>query len=108
MKRPASPVMRAICIYLMVFGVIGFLLPSQSMAAQQQSDPSFMHGLGKMIDGLVLEWPKTVLEGTLAGPPVVGTLMAALGGLASASQKTVSGLMEMSAGFDPWGTKRKP
>ncbi len=81
--------------------------PAVFAAEEQQADPSFLHGLGKMIDGLVLEFPKTVLEGTLAGPPVVGTVLAALGGIASAGQKTFSGLMEMSAGFDPWGTKRK-
>ena len=81
--------------------------PAAFAAEEQQADPSFLHGLGKVIDGVVLEFPKTVLEGTLAGPPVVGTVLAALGGIASAGQKTFSGLMEMSAGFDPWGIKRK-
>lgn len=84
-----------------------FAISPIAFAADEQPDPSFLHGLGKVIDGVVLEFPKTVLEGTLAGPPVVGTVLAALGGLASAGQKTISGLMEMSAGFDPWGTKRK-
>lgn len=81
--------------------------PSGALAAEQQPDPSFLHGLGKVIDGMVLEFPKNVLEGTLDGPPVVGTVLGALGGAARASQKTFEGLMEMSAGFDPWGGKRK-
>jgi len=91
----------AVILLLLAFSPVAFA------AEEQQSDPSFLHGLGKVIDGVVLEFPKTVLEGTLAGPPVVGTVLAALGGIASAGQKTFSGLMEMSAGFDPWGIKRK-
>ncbi len=75
--------------------------------AAEQSDPSFLHGVGQVIDGLVLEFPKTVLDGTLEGPPVVGTVFGALAGVVRAGQKTVGGILEMSAGFDPWGTKRK-
>ena len=86
----------------------GILLafPSGVSAEEPQRDPSFLHGLGKMIDGIVLELPKNMLEGTLDGPPVVGTLLGALGGIARAGQKTVSGFLEMGAGFDPWGAKR--
>ena len=82
------------------------LFPAVLQAAEQKSDPSFLHGLGKMIDGVVLEFPKNVLEGTLDGPPVVGTVLGGLGGIIRASQKTVAGFIEMGAGFDPWGTKR--
>ena len=89
------------------FLIVLFFLPARVWAAEEQADPNFLNGLGKAIDGLVLELPKTVLEGTLAGPPVVGTVMGALGGIARAGQKTFAGFMEMSAGFDPWGTKRK-
>ena len=85
----------------------GLLLGAATPAlAEQQAEPSFLHGLGKTIDGLVLELPKTVLEGTLDGPPVLGTAFGVLGGMARAGQKTVAGILEMSAGFDPWGTKR--
>lgn len=87
--------------------VLLFVFPTIGLSAEQKADPSFMRGLGKTLDGVVLELPKTILEGTLAGPPVVGTVMGALGGAARALQKTFSGLAEMSAGFDPWGTKRK-
>ena len=82
------------------------MAPTVLLAAQQNPDPSFLHGLGKMIDGVVLEFPKNVLEGTLDGPPVVGTVFGALGGIIRASQKTVAGFVEMGAGFDPWGAKR--
>lgn len=76
-------------------------------AAQQQSEPSFLHGVGQMVAGLLFELPKTALEATLAGPPVVGTAIGLLAGAAQAARKTVGGFVEMSAGFDPWGTKRK-
>ena len=89
--------------------IVSFFVFSSPVLAEEKpaADPSFLHGVGKTIDGLVLEFPKTVLEGTLAGPPVVGTVLGALGGIARAFQKTFAGLMEMSAGFDPWGAKRK-
>lgn len=77
------------------------------VSAEQQSDPSFLHGVGQVLDGLVLTLPKTVLEATLAGPPVVGTAIGLLAGAARAVQKTVGGVVEMSSGFDPWGTKRR-
>ena len=87
--------------------MIGSLLWAAPVAAaEQKADPSFLHGVGQVIDGLVLEFPKTVLDGTLEGPPVVGTVFGALAGVVRAGQKTVGGMLEMSAGFDPWGTKR--
>ncbi len=66
-----------------------------------------MHGAGQVVDGVLLELPKTVLEGTLEGPPVVGTLVGALAGVVRAAQKTAAGIAEMAEGFDPWGSKRK-
>jgi hypothetical protein len=76
-------------------------------AGEQQSDPSFLHGVGKVLDGLILELPKTALEATLEGPPVVGTAIGILAGAARAGQKIVGGVVEMSAGFDPWGAKKR-
>ncbi len=59
-----------------------------------------------MIAGLAFELPKTVLDSTLSGPPVVGTLMGMLAGAIRALQMTVGGLKEISDGFDPWGIKQ--
>ena len=90
-----------------IFAIV-FACPLLSVAAAEpKPDPSFMHGLGQSVDGAVLELPKAILEGTLAGPPIVGTVMGALGGSVKALQTIVAGFIEMSAGFDPWGTKRK-
>ena len=91
----------------LIASVVGFLLFVAPVQAAQQADPSFLHGVGQVIDGLVLEFPKTVLEGTLEGPPVVGTLVGVLAGAVRAAQKTAAGIAEMAEGFDPWGSTRK-
>ena len=77
-----------------------------SAAADTKVEPSVMHGLGQVIGGLIVELPKTVLDATLTGPPVVGTAVGLLAGTARALQKTVGGIVEMATAFDPWGTKR--
>ena len=75
-------------------------------AAETQSDPSFLHGVGQVIAGVLFELPKTVLDATLTGPPVAGTLVGVLAGTARALQTTAAGVVEMAAGFNPWGIKR--
>ena len=78
-----------------------------SVAAEPQADPSFLHGVGQVVAGVIFEFPKTVLDATFTGPPVVGTAVGILAGTARALQVTVSGLVEMASSFDPWGAKRK-
>ena len=70
------------------------------------AEPSVRHGLGRVVAGSIFEWPKTILEATFDGPPVVGTMIGVLAGAARATQEIVGGVLEMGAGFDPWGTKR--
>ena len=89
-------------------GALGILLlVGCSVASAESSDPSFLHGVGQVIAGVLFELPKTVLSATLDGPPVVGTAVGLLAGTARALQMTVGGVAEMAAGFDPWGTKRR-
>ncbi len=97
---------RVVTLYRVAL-VLSFLLmrPLAARAATQR-DPSFLHGVGQVIAGLVFELPKTVLDATLSEPPVVGTLVGLLAGTANAVRTTVGGLVEMSQGFDPWGTKK--
>ena len=76
-------------------------------AAATTSEPNFLHVVGQVIAGLVFELPKTVLEATLNGPPVVGTVVGLLAGTARALQTTVGGVVEMAAGFDPWNAKKR-
>ena len=78
---------------------------ASAAAAEPKRDPSFTHGLGQVIWGLTFELPKTVLEATMTGPPVVGTAVGLLAGASGAIQKTIEGLVEMAAGFNPFGTK---
>jgi len=96
---------RQAAVWLLACGVILSLSPRA--AAATKDEPSFMHGLGQVVAGVVLELPKTVLDATFSGPPVVGTAVGLLAGTARALQVTVGGVVEMAAGFDPWGTKRK-
>ena len=96
------------------FGLIGgflgavLLVPAASGAAEAKPEPSFMHGVGQVVGGLIFELPKTTLEATLDGPPVVGTAVGLLAGTARALQKVAGGLVGMAASFDPWGAKRRP
>ena len=76
-------------------------------AAEQQPEPSVLHGLGQVVWGVTMELPKTVLDATLSEPPVVGTVVGLLAGVSRALQKTVGGVVEMAVAFDPWGTKRR-
>ena len=75
--------------------------------ASQAEEPNFWHGTRDVVDGLLLELPYAVVDGTLAGPPIAGTLIGLLGGTARAFERVFSGLGEMSAAFDPWETKRR-
>ena len=83
------------------------LMAAHTLAfAMAQSEPNFLHGVGQVVAGLVFELPKTVLDATLTGPPIAGTVVGLLAGTARALQTTVGGLVEMAAGFDPWGAKK--
>ena len=84
------------------------LLAWPSAAAEPPSDPSLTHGAGEVAGGLLVEFPKTVVQATLENPPVIGTAVGALAGAARALQRTVGGLVEMARGFDPWGAKKTP
>jgi hypothetical protein len=85
--------------------IVAVLVLLSTPAAAAQDEPSFLHGAGQVVAGLLFELPKTVLDATLNGPPVVGTAVGLLGGVARALQTTVGGVVEMAAGFHPWGTR---
>ena len=72
-----------------------------------ERNPSLLHGLGQVVKGLVFEFPKTVLDATLSGPPIVGTSVGILAGAAAMMRVTFAGLQEMVRGFDPWGIKHE-
>ena len=87
------------------FFAFGLLLLTSPCSAEEQ-DPSFLHGAGQVIWGVVFELPKTVLDATMTGPPVVGTAVGLLAGFSQAVQKTVGGVVEMAGGFKPFGHKK--
>ena len=78
-----------------------------SVAAETQSaEPNFMHGVGQVVGGVLIELPKTVIDATMTGPPIVGTIVGLFAGTARALQVTAAGVVEVSQGFNPWGTKK--
>lgn len=82
-------------------------LASPAACAQQPHEPSFRHGLGRAIWGLIFELPKTTLDATLTEPPVLGTLVGLLAGTMNALRITGEGLQEMAVGFNPWGMSKR-
>ena len=75
-------------------------------AAPQAPRPNFYHGLQVLLGGLFLEYPRTIWEATVDGPPIAGTAVGLIAGLTEASGAVLRGFAEMAQGFDPWGTKR--
>lgn len=75
-------------------------------ADEPPRDPSFVHGAGEVVMGLVVEFPETVIDATLTGPPVAGTLVGIFAGVSQALRRVTAGAVEMAQGFDPWGSKR--
>ena len=105
MRRPAR-----------AFGFVGLirlswctimLMAAAPVFAATQAEPSVWHGIAKVVGGMIFELPRTVIEATSEGPPVVGTMVGLLAGTARAFQTTVGGLVEISTAFDPWGSKRR-
>ena len=76
-------------------------------AAEAAREPSVVHGAGQVVKGLVVELPKGVLQGTVDGPVVVGTMVGLLGGAVRALQVTAAGLVEMAQGFHPFEERRR-
>lgn len=66
-----------------------------------------MRGFGKIIGGPLFEFPKTIIEATLEGPMVAGTLVGVVAGAARGVQTMFAGAGEVAAAFDPWGTKKR-
>lgn len=89
-----------------VIALVALLSGAQAARASDER-PSVGHGLGRIAAGLILEWPATVVDATLTNPPVVGTMMGIFAGVVNAARKTAGGVREVSAGFDPWGAKRR-
>ncbi len=81
------------------------MIARPAAAAEAPRDPSFLHGVGAVVHGLLFEFPLTVIDGTLTGPPIAGTVVGAIAGVPKALQKVAAGIAEMAQGFDPWGTK---
>ena len=76
--------------------------------AADRAEPSVVHGAGQVVQGVIVELPKTVLDATMHGPVVVGPLVGLLAGAARALQVTTAGLVEMAAGFHPFEERRAP
>jgi hypothetical protein len=87
--------------------VASALLAGPLRAGAADHEPSVLHGLGDMTIGTVLAWPLTILEASMHGPPVAGTVVGVMAGAARAAQTFFAGAVEVSTAFDPWGTKKR-
>jgi hypothetical protein len=92
-------VMRKKLRFLSWAAVVLFSIEPYVLAVEQEDAPSIRHGVEQVVGGVLLEFPKSVLAGTMQGPPIAGTVVGALGGVVGALQKTVSGLIEMAVAF---------
>ena len=82
-------------------------MAGSARAAETQSyERRFIRGAGRVVEGVCLELPKTVIRETLRNPPVVGALVGLLAGTARALQTTVAGLVDMAAGLKPIGSEK--
>ena len=66
-----------------------------------------MRGIGSVIAG-VFEIPRATLAGTMNGPPLIGTLVGALGGTLNAISLLTSGLFDLAGSAVTLGVKAAP
>ena len=90
----------------LLVALVCVLLISQPLAWAQQREPRFIHGFGEVLAGIFWEPPKTVLDATLTGPPVVGTAVGIVGGLSRGIHRVVRGLREIDQAIRPHRGKR--
>ena len=84
---------------VLAFLMIGMFLATPVVSAEEAaSQPSAKRGFIRVVNGLVLEWPKTIVESTKQGPPIVGTMVGAVAGFSRAVVEVVEGTVEMAGG----------
>ena len=89
---------------LLVCLLVGFVGAPMTSAASEP--PSILHGVGEVIGGIFLDWPKAILQATAVHPPVIGTTVGIIAGACGAVQHIVNGLKEVAVAFNPWGISR--
>ncbi|MBI4597842.1 MAG: hypothetical protein HY737_05520 [Candidatus Omnitrophica bacterium] len=85
--------------------IVASLVTIATAAQAAHEEPSMIHGLSKVVGGVLFELPKTVIEATANEPVIIGPIVGVLAGTSRAIQTTVAGVVEMAAAFDPWGIK---
>lgn len=75
------------------------------MAQEPRRRSSFLHGTGRAVGGVLLDFPRTVIEVATPAPPLVTA--GAVAGLIRAGDVAFHGLKEMNETFDPWGIKKR-
>jgi hypothetical protein len=84
---------------LILISALAVILPGLAEAAAKPK-PTVRHGLGQIITGIVWELPRTVVESTMEGPPVIGTAVGLLAGASRGVQKVIEGSVETVYGLD--------
>jgi hypothetical protein len=82
---------------IILFSALLSLSPGVGAA---KAKPTVRHGIGQIITGIVWELPRTVVEATMQGPPVVGTAVGLLAGASRGVKKVIEGSVETIYGLD--------
>ena len=83
------------------------LLVPASVASAQEREPTFLHGFGELVRGVLWVPPKTVLGATLEGPPIAGTVVGVVAGLSRGIMTVLQGLYEMAQAVKSKPRKRR-
>lgn len=82
---------------LVMFG----LGASPAAAQTRPEDPTVLHGVGKIVHGIVFEPVMTLLDSTMRHPPVVGTLVGIFAGVLTGLQMSTEGVKELYLAMSP-------
>ena len=96
-NMPLTPKRRGRCVLI---GVLFSLIAAGGLATAPQAEADIVRGIQKIIGG-VLSIPMSTLAGTFNGPPIIGTLVGALGGTVNGVGMLLSGVMDLAASAVP-------
>ena len=78
-----------------------------ALGAPATAEAAFGRGLGYLLAGLV-EIPRSVLVGTVTGPPILGTAFGAVGGVMRTAGLLLGGTLEILGTAIPVAAKAAP
>ena len=86
--------------------VVLTLFAAPAVASAAEGEPTFLHGVSRVVRGGLWDPAKTVLEATMDGPPVAGTVVGILAGLFRGIETVLGGFQEIAEAMLPQESKR--